>query len=377
SLNFIVDESLPADYDAQNSSVSQTPVTGTPAGGAIVSATDGLSSPVVANSSGTFQLVSIATGTWSVTISSGILYTDRTSIAVTANTTTPLGTVGLTSSTANGYISGRVEDSSNNPINGVQVAASGGSATTASDGTYRFSIATGTYEVTANPGNTSAPSYTSEITTGVVVNTGQITSNVNFTLSDGGKFSGFATTNGTDPFPGVVFDAKLSGTSEGTGLSGADGKFLIPNLPVGTYEVDAYAPSGEDVSPSTKTASVVGGTTVFVDTFTVSGAFGKIKGSLTTGGSAPIKTGVLVIASTATISGTTPPTMNNSLRSGGIFYYAGSSLADGSYSISLPGATYNVYAWYSTYIVNVATTTKKSGSATVAAGGSATIDFNW
>ncbi|MBI4051845.1 MAG: carboxypeptidase regulatory-like domain-containing protein, partial [Elusimicrobia bacterium] len=89
-----------------NSSIIQAPETGTPAGGAIVSATDGLSSPVVANSSGTFQLVSVATGTWTVTISSGILYTDRTSVAVTANTTTPLGTVGLTSSTANGYISG-------------------------------------------------------------------------------------------------------------------------------------------------------------------------------------------------------------------------------------------------------------------------------
>ncbi|MBI4054713.1 MAG: hypothetical protein HY402_01115, partial [Elusimicrobia bacterium] len=350
------------------------PISGTPARGALISVTDGLSSAATASGSGSFQVVEVATGSWRVILSSGTLFAERLNVSVSASANTGLGSVTLTSSTADGIVSGRVTDGAAGLPN-IAVAASGGQDVTNSGGYYSFSIATGTYDVTANPGNQDA-SYTLGVVTGVVVSVGQIASGVDFALSQGGRLRGFVSTNGVDPLPGVAIDAEQGGLSRGSGISGPDGYFLIGNLPVGTYEVGAYPSSGETVSPSTYSATVASDATVFVGTYTVSGAFGKIAGDLTTGGSAPITIGVLVLASTATIS-EPPPAINASLRSGAVFYYAVSSFSDGTYELAVPPGSYNLAAWYTTFSGETPTTNRQSGTATVAAGQTQTVDLNW
>lgn len=377
SNDFATDGRQPMIYPPKNTSDSETTITGTPALKAMVSASDGLSSPVYASASNaSFALLSVATGTWTVEISSGLYYTENSSVTVAANSTTNLAYVYLTTSTTKGYVSGTVKNSSNSPLPGIKVSAPGITpVTTDSQGNYKFSITSGTYEVTANPGNYDT-AYTLDVQSGVNVNAGQWTSGINFTLSNGGALTGFATTNGVDPFPGMAVEATLGGLSKGTGISSSQGRFTVSNLPVGVYEVAGYAPSGETVTPSTFSATVSAGSTVFVGTYTVSGAFGKISGALKQGTS-PIKTGVLIVATTSTIAGANPPDVTPAVRSGGIVYYAGSSMADGTYSVLLPGATYNVYAWYTTFAVDVPSSTKKSGSKYVTPGGSATLDFTW
>jgi len=50
------------------------------------------------------------------------------------------------------------------------------------------------------------------------VTAGQVTSGVNFNLSQGGGIVGFVTTNGTDPLPNVVVIAKSGGIERGSAL---------------------------------------------------------------------------------------------------------------------------------------------------------------
>ncbi|MBI4057590.1 MAG: hypothetical protein HY399_08605 [Elusimicrobia bacterium] len=384
SLDFVTDEDGSPDYDLQNSAVSQAPVAGTPALGAIVSAQDGLSIPSTAYAVGSppqadFMLTNVATGTWTVEISSGVLYSS-TSVTMTANANISLGSIILTSSTTNGYISGRVLNSSLvSP--GIVRVESGAFFTNSNltSGNYLLSVPTGTYDITANPRNVSFASLTAETNSGIVVNEGQVTSAVNFILLSGGSFTGFATINGVDPYPGVAIDAKLSGVSQGTAISESNGRFTISNLPIGLYEVDTYGPNNEAISPSTTSATAVAGSTVFVGTFTVSGGFGKITGSLSVGSSTtPIKTGVLVVISSYTIPGSNPPPpIDSTLRATTSYYYTASSLADATYSVSLPGGTYNIYAWYTMFNGTVPNTVKKNATTTITSTATATVNFSW
>ena len=99
---------------------------------------------------------------------------------------------------------------------------------------------------------------------------------------------------------------------------------------------------------------------------------------MTNGGSA-IGTGVLIVATTGTISGADPPTNDSSFRTSTVLYYASSSQSDGTYEVQVRGGagTYNVYGGYST-AGDSPTTTKKSGTATVVAGVTTTgVNLAW
>lgn len=362
-------------YAPKNTATIHAPRGGTPAAGAIVFADDNLAPSVTAGVTGAFSLISVATGTWTLTVSSGLYYQTVTA-TVTANATVSAGSLSLTSATANGYVTGRITNALGDNLASIRVSGPGVSVNTDASGNYRVSVATGaSVQIVANPGNLNA-SYTSEARD-VAVSLGAVTASTDFVLSQGGRIRGYSSSNGVDAFSGLIVIAKLGGVEMGSASAGADGYFEILNLTTGSYVLSPFAASGEGVSPSTFTKDLTSpGSTVFCGTFTVSGAQGKISGNLKKG-SDPVATGVLVVVTTSTIA-SDPPTVNSTLRTGTNIYYNASSSADGSYSVSVPGGyTYNVYAWYSTVGAASASTTRKDGSATVTAGQTTTVDFTW
>jgi len=366
----------PATNPVRNSSDSEAAVTGTPASEAVVSADDGLSSPVYSAQTGAFVLVSVATGTWNLQVSSGMYTQQVSSVAVQANLTTALSEVGLLNSTEYGYISGRVVDEYSHALQDMKITAPGAlPAYTDASGNYLLAVSTGPITITANAGN-SDKQYTSSALSDVEIELGKMKTGQDFVLSSGGSMTGFATANGVDPYPGVAFDARMAGLSYGSVVSDAQGKFTISNLPAGTYDVYAYGPNSEAISPESASAIVTAGNTTFVSSYTVSGGFGSVGGSLSAGGRA-VGTGVLIVVSTTTISGDHPPTSDASMRAGGVKYYQKSSSADGTYAIDLPAGSYKVYAWYTSFSGSTPTTTKKSATAVVSAAHRTTVNFEW
>lgn len=349
-----------------NSGAIETAVAGTPAYGSIVSVNDGLSSASSATLTGNppyaqFIIPGVATGTWSVLVGSGTLSATVNLVAVTSNTTTLITNAAtsppwpasgfystfLSSSGRVGMISGSVTNVAGGVISPSIVVNAGGVNTTAGPtGNYAIRIGTGTYNVTANPGNGNA-SYEAKTQAGVIVTLGNVTGNVNFVLAQGGQVSGWITADGVNPLPGVSMVALDSnGQARDTEVSGSNGNFLLINLTTGTYTIQPVLDPKQTSTPSTKLVTVAAGTTVSAGTFTVTGAMGKVTGSVTASGQ-PIKSGVLFVISTTTI--TTPPPALNAGALTGAAYYAGSSGEDGTYSVDVRGSTtttYNVAAFY-------------------------------
>ena len=293
-----------------------------------------------------------------------------------ANLVTALSGVGLLNSTEFGYISGRVTDEFSHGIPDIMVSAPGAlPAYTDASGNYLLAVSTGPITVTANPGN-SDRNYTSSYLEDVNIVLGEMQPNLNFSLSSGGSLTGFASANGVDPYPGVAFDARTGGLSYGSVVSDSQGRFTISNLPSGTYDVYAYGPNSEQVSPESASVIVTAGESAFVSSFTVSGGFGSIGGALVASGKS-IGTGVLIVASTATISGANPPTVHSALRASGVRYYQRSSAADGTFSMDLPAGSYNVYAWYTTFSGSTPNSSKKSATAVMTAAHMTTVNFTW
>lgn len=364
----------PLTYAPKNSSTVRAPKGGTPAKDAIVFADDGFSSSVGANASGSFSLVSVATGAWTVTVASGTLMSQAAAVPVIADTTTDLGAFVLVSTTTSGYVTGRVVDGNNVALSGIRVTGPAGPTNTGSAGTYALSVSTGTIEVVANPGNLD-PNYVSSART-VAVTVGSVAQNTDFVLSKGARLRGFASTNGTDALPGIIITASLGGTQLGTALSESDGYFTLMDLSTGAWTVEAQPDAGESASPSSYSKAIAeadAGTTLFVGTFTISGALGRIAGTVKENG-VSIQTGVMVVISTSAISDP-PAAIDGSFRSGADIYFGTSSGADGQYAVSVPGGyTYNISAWYKNA---GGATVRKTNTALVTAGATATRDFDW
>lgn len=397
-VDFVVSSSIL--YPPHNSFDTETVVSGTPAYGAYVSATDGLSGVVTASSVGSppvaeFILTTVATGTWSVIISSGSYLLEVSSVVVTENSvtsipnsvTTPTWPANgryasiLYEATTGGYISGWVKDALGSPISpSITVKASGNSAqANTSNGTYLLSMTTGTYVVEANPNNSNG-SYISISSQNVQVQLGRVSSDVNFVLSQGGRIRGFVTRDGINALPGVAVAAYNSNdVVMDQEVSGSDGYFTLVNLSTGDYTVEPVLGSGEASSPSTDSVTVTAGNTVSVTTFTVTGAFGSVRGSVTISGE-PIRTGVLVICSTMSMS-SGPPTLSVTTLNSAAIYIA-NSYEDGTYAMDVRGstaATYNLYAYYSTFTGNnPVISTRTASNITVTAGQTTSgVNFAW
>ncbi|MFH1725281.1 MAG: carboxypeptidase regulatory-like domain-containing protein [Elusimicrobiota bacterium] len=391
----------PLHYRPSNSSGAAVPViAGVPASGVVVSADDGLSSSTTTFETGSppyveFELASVATGTWQVTLTSGSHHsaiggvvvtqggTARIPNSATAPSWTSAGyTVALLSSTiTTGFIAGQVSDAGLSALSGITVRTPWGTTVTGGDGTYVLSLTPGEYAVDANPSGHPGydQDYVSVSSGGWSVHLGQVTRGVDFTLSAAGAVSGWATMNGVDPLRSVSVLAFRSGVEMGTAITGDDGSFAIIGLSTGSYSVVPQTDTGESVSPSSASVTLsTPGETVWSATFTLSGAMGTITGTVELGG-VPIETGVVIMATTGTISGSDPPSFGSALRSGGVLYYTASSRPGGTYSLEVRGGAgiYIVYGWYSTRHDQYPTTIMASGLTTVNAGDTSTVDLDW
>jgi hypothetical protein len=135
-----------------------------------------------------------------------------------------------------------------------------------------------------------------------------------------------------------------AGSQAGSGVTDASGNFTIRNISTGTYTVFPVLESGQDVSPNTLPATLSGSGSVFVGTFTVSGAFGNIVGTVSDAAGL-ITSGALILASTNSIA-STPASIIGSSAPAQIPLYMVSSKADGTYILPVRGgATYYVSAY--------------------------------
>lgn len=375
------EDHVPVSHPPHNSSdPAETCYSGSPAVGAIVFTEDGLSSSVLADTSGYFNLTNVATGYWTVYISSAGLMTSSAPIGGTSNGFVHnAGSLLLSTPSVYGYVTGRVRDVDGVPMPGVKVYAGAVPAFTGWTGTYAALAPEGENNVVANY-QTYDPDYVAYSSMGVMVPLGgPAPEPVDFTLTQGGRLSGWVTTNGVDPLPNIPVTALKGGIEQGNTVSGSDGNFLIwgAGISTGTYDVIPQLDAGEAAVPSTFTVTLGAGETIFVGTFTVTGSMGYINGSVTANGS-PITTGVLIYATTGTIT-SLPPTLDSTVRNGIVAYYAVSSDAAGQYELAVRGGyDYNLYAWYTTWSGQTPTTTLKSHSAVaVDPGGSVGKDFVW
>jgi prepilin-type N-terminal cleavage/methylation domain-containing protein len=337
-------------------------ISGVPANKAIISVDDGLSTPIQATSasdvrgaSSTFVLTDVATGTWSVFISSnGYLFeADSQLVTAAAPLVFPSATTLVTSTDTKGFVAGTVTDVLGNPISvPTAITVSGGGATnTAStvNGRYFLRTSTGSVDVVANPGSSNGD-YVALSSNSVFVQLGEVSDGVNFMLSQGGQISGFVTRDGINALPGVavsVIDA--NGFADDTEITNSLGQFTTIVVATGSYEVTPELDTIASASPTYYTTTVTSGLTVFSTTFTITNALGVVTGTATLSGQA-ISTGVLIIVTTSTLTGSAPPNVSVTAMTVSP-NYAGSSLEDGTYSISVRQSTspaYNIYAYYST-----------------------------
>ena len=359
----------------RNTSTIVSPLCGEPLPAAIICCNDGLSSYATSYipSGATYPaskiyLTNIATGTWTLSASSGTRYGEIADFAVTA-TTQNIGALLVNTVTNNGYVAGRVTDNSGNGLNGILITGDVYQSLTSPQGYYRLTCAPGTYDFTANSGY-AAPSYTMDVKYSISVATGIITDNIDFSLTAGGRFSGFVSTNGVDPLPNITLNASAGSTIVQSGLSNTTGKFTINNVPVGPYVVTPVLESREISSPENIAATALAGSTVFIGSFTITGAQCTLQGNVLSG-TKSISTGVLLIATTAAISAD-PPDIDSSFRASSSIYFGTESLSDGSYSLIVPatsgGTAYNLYGWYTTINNGATTTVKKSTTFTANSG---------
>ncbi len=383
-------------FSPQNSrGAAFLPIAGVPAVGASVAASDGVSGSTQAYAayiaSGTlnllyapFTLPGVSTSPpaalcngacWNVILSSGSYFAQISTVSVLQNQTTVipgpytvagstngLESVILDSSTSNGFIRGQITDANAVPLNGVAIQVTGyvaGSQNTSANGCYFIETATGTVTEVINPNNASAPQYI-QVVQSTTVSQGAITE-ADFELNKGGALEGYLTT-GTTPLPNYVVEASIGGDQAGSGTSDTSGLFIIHNLSTGTYTVSPVLDSDQSSSPSSLSATVNPTSTVFIGTFTVSGALGAIAGSIMSNG-ASLTTGALIVASSGTISSTPPVIYGSSAPAMSPIIYSVSSKADGTYSLPVRGGyTYNLMVWVPTISGSNVTTQSKSYS---------------
>lgn len=366
--NFYI-SSRPLAYGPRSSFDVKVCSTGVPAEGAIVFANDGLSSPVTADNNGFYWLTNASTGSWTVYMSSGVVYS---SVAYYGGTTNGYWSwtdyTWIATPTAYGYVTGRVTDVLNAPLQNIKMFSPGSSPVyTDWNGRYTLPVEAGVVSVMANYQSYS-PTYVELSSSNIVVDIGEVEQGVNFSLYQGGRIRGKVTTNGVDPLPNIPVVGLKGGVEQGSGISGSDGYFMISGtgISTGTYVVVPQLEAGESASPSSTTVTVTAGAVAFSSTYTVSNAYGYVTGTVTKSGSA-ITTGVMVYVTTATLAAAAgPPDITPALRGGTGVYYAASSSALGTYTIPVKGGyTYNVYAWYTTWSTGnnpVPTTTRQSAT---------------
>lgn len=367
-------------------------ISGRPAINAVVSANDGLSLSTRAYAVGSppyakFALTQVATGTWTMLISSGswTLQHDTVTLAATGSIfTLPSTMTFLNAANTSGFIEGSVTNVVGAAISPSIPLDPGGAGPVANanttNGRYLLRVIPGTVDIAANSGTGSSANYVSVSSLGVTVALGEIHSGVNFNLPQGGRLSGFVTRDGTNPLPGIAISAiDINGYSRDTQVSGTDGRFTTLNISTGFYIVQPSLDEIESVSPSSAGVTVTIGGNVFAATFTVSGALGAITGNITLGG-APLRTGALIVVTTAALAGSppAPPALSSASLTGSPYYIA-SSQEDGTYRVEVRQSTSTTYRVYAYYISNGGTINalNTTGVSVLAGATVSGINFAW
>jgi hypothetical protein len=329
-----------------------------------------------------FQLAAVSTGTWTVSAAYSNYTATYDTVTVTQNAytgipnaiTVPawpgsgLNHIQLTSTTASGFVKGVISNPNAQPITGITVQGGGATKVTGSNGVYFMSVSSGTVTVLANPNNLN-PSYVQGIETPVITE-GAVTTQ-DFTLNFGGRITGYVTT-GTTPLAYQAMTAvSAAGLQAGAGVTDTGGNFTIRNISTGTYTVYPVLESGQDVMPNTLPAAVTSTGSVFVGTFTVSGAFGSISGTVSDA-SGLVTSGALLLASTNTIAAS-PAAIVGSSAPAQVPMYMVSSKADGTYVLPVRGgATYYLSAYVPVISGTGVTITTKTYNAIIVAPSAAT-----
>lgn len=326
-----------------------------------------------------FQLGGVSTGTWIVTAAYASYTNTYENVVVIQGgytgvpnaATTPAWTaagvshVQLTSSTASGFVKGTITNPSAVAINGITVEGGGASKITGSNGVYFMSVTSGAVTIVANPNNLNS-SYVQGIETPTVTE-GAVTTQ-NFTLNLGGRITGYVTTGTTPLGYQAVTAVDGAGLQVASGVTDTGGNFTMRNVSTGTYTVYPVLESGQDVQPNTRSVVVSSTGSVFVGSFTVSGAFGNISGTVSDAAGL-ITSGALLLASTNTIAASPAAIVGSSAPSQAPLYMV-SSKADGSYILPVRGeaATYYLSAYVPVISgVTVSITTKTYSGITVTA----------
>ena len=212
-------------------------------------------------------------------------------------------------------VAGVVSNSSGAGVSGVTITLSGsstGQTTTASDGSFSFSLANGSYTLTPSLAGGYAFSPTS---LPVTVN-GANMPNQNFTVSGAFAISGVVSNSGGAGVPGVT--VALSGSATGQATTASDGSYSL-NVANGTYTLTPSLAGGYAFSP-TNLPVTVNGANMPNQNFTVSGAF-SISGAV----SGAVQSGV-----TITLSGASSAVVTTG--SSGSYVFAG--LVNGTYTVT-------------------------------------------
>jgi hypothetical protein len=277
-------------------------------------------------------------------------------------------------------VSGTIKDASNNGLGGIKVTDGNGRTTlTSSNGRYNLLATTGTWTIKANPADASQNlGYTTGESAPLAMVSGLLYDPIDMNLSQGGRIRGYFRTASNTPMPGRVAVALRGGNIEAQGVSDNTGYFYLTNLATGTYGVQPSLDPAEVSSPSSTTVVLATtGTLTNISTFTITSGLSEITGQALNSSSSPITTGVLVLASTVTLTGgsTSPPP--SASGSTGVLCnpctYAASSDATGRFSLDVRSSSlpYKLYGWYTTFNTAGTPTVKRSGpySVSVSTGG--------
>lgn len=184
------------------------------------------------DSTGTYTLNNIPTGTQNVTASATNYSSASTTVVVAASTTVTAPNITLSSSV--GSVTGKVTNTSGAAIVGASVGFGGGTATTDSTGAYTLNnLPTGTIQLVA-----SAAGYSSQ-TQNVTVVAGTTVA-ANFTLAAAAT-TGSVSGKVTNISNGVALSGATVSWSGGTTTTNSSGIYTLNGVAAGTQSISAVA----------------------------------------------------------------------------------------------------------------------------------------
>ncbi|HKE31208.1 MAG TPA: carboxypeptidase regulatory-like domain-containing protein [Candidatus Angelobacter sp.] len=223
--------------DGNGNAIASAAVTG----GGLATVTDSL---------GSYTLHNEPAGSINLTASASGFQPASETVTVTAGTTTTAPPLTLTSNLGN--VSGKVSDTSANPISGATVSFGGGTTSTDSTGTYNFTnIPAGAIQLVASA--TGFQSVTQNVTV-----TGGKTTTANFTLTPGNSSPGTVTGTVTNfQTHGIIAGATVKWNTA-SATDNASGVYTLNNVGGGTQSLTA---SATGYLPVTNSVNVGGSST--------------------------------------------------------------------------------------------------------------------